>query len=212
VTASRRGCLAVPIRVPVHVRGVRTRSISTPMSAERITLETPRLVLRPVVEDDVPELASLLADPEVFRFLCDGAPLPAPRVQEIVTASAASFREHGVGQLVVTQRGDRTAAGLAGFRRAEIGGLELLCALRPRHWGQGLAEEACRACLAFAFENGIEEVLAGADAPNAASLRLIARLGFEPLRDTPGAFGTIRWFVRRRTAGFAPSGARGTSR
>ncbi len=80
-------------------------------------LETPRLLLRPIAEPDVPELTALLADPGVYRFLLDG--------------------------------------------------------------------------------RGIAEVLAGADAPNAASLRLVARLGFEPLRETPGAFGVIRWFVRR---------------
>jgi ribosomal-protein-alanine N-acetyltransferase len=162
-------------------------------------LETSRLVLRPVVEGDASEIMALLSDPGVFRFLCDGVPASPDLVREIVTASAASFREDGVGQFLATLRGSGAVAGLAGFRRAEIGGLELLCALWPRLWGQGLAEEASRACLAFAFQTaGVKEVFAGADAPNAASLRLIARLGFQPLRETPGAFGAIRWFVRRR--------------
>jgi [ribosomal protein S5]-alanine N-acetyltransferase len=168
------------------------------MAREPTTCETPRLVLRPVEEADVPELVALLADPEVFRFLLDGAPAPVAQVREIVAASATSFRTSGVGLYLATERGDGSVAGLAGFRPAEIGGLELVCALRPRYWGRGLAEEACRACLASAFEAGLEEVLAGADAPNSASLRLIARLGFEPLRETPGAFGIIRWFVRSR--------------
>jgi [ribosomal protein S5]-alanine N-acetyltransferase len=169
------------------------------MTRQPVSLETPRLVLRPVNEADVPGLAALLADPDVFRFLFDGAPPSVAQVREIVASSTTSFLAHGVGLYLASERGDRSAAGLAGFRPAEIGGLELVCALRPRSWGQGLAEEACRACLALAFaEGGPEEVLAGADAPNSASLRLIRRLGFAPLRETPGAFGVIQWFVLRR--------------
>lgn len=176
------------------------------MAREPSPLETPRLALRPVGEGDVPELAALLGEPDVFRFLCDGFPATPALVGALVAASEASFREHGVGLFALAERADGAAAGVAGFRPAEIGGLELVCALWPRCWGRGLAEEACRACLAFAFEGvGLEEVLAGADAPNSASLRLIARLGFEPLRETPGAFGAIRWFVLRRDA------ARGSS-
>jgi RimJ/RimL family protein N-acetyltransferase len=76
---------------------------------------------------------------------------------------------------------------------------ELAALLADPGRGQGLAEEACRACLDLALERGLAEVLAGADAPNRASLRLIERLGFAPLRETPGAFGAIRWFVRRVT-------------
>lgn len=162
-------------------------------------LATPRLALRPVARSDVAELSALLANPGVFRFLLDGAPAPPALVRELVAASEAIFRDTGVGLFLATDREGGGVAGLAGFRRAEIGGIELVCALWPRCWKRGLAGEACRACLAFAFDEArLDEVLAGADAPNAASLRLIARLGFEPLGETPGAFGAIRWFVLRR--------------
>jgi RimJ/RimL family protein N-acetyltransferase len=120
-------------------------------------------------------------------------------VHEIIAASAAGYRERGAGVFLAALRDGGGVAGLAGFRPAEIGGLELVCALWPRRWGKGLAVEACRACLAYAFETvGLDEVLAAADAPNDASLHLIERLGFEPLRETPGAFGVIRWLVVRR--------------
>ncbi len=168
--------------------------------APAASLQTPRLLLRPVAERDVPELAALLAEPGVYRFLLDGVPATTSVARDLVAASAAGFLEGGVGVFHATRRDDGAFVGMAGLRRAEIGGLELVCALWPRCWGQGLAEEACRACLDRAAERGIAEVLAGADAPNTASLRLIARLGFEPLRETPGAFGSIRWFVRRAKA------------
>ena len=59
-------------------------------------------------------------------------------------------------------------------RRAEIGFL-----LGRAHWGRGLASEAVRAVLAFAFaEMGLHRVEADVDPQNGASLALLARLGF----------------------------------
>lgn len=180
------------------------------MPREPTSVETPRLLLRPLrpeSEADVAELAALLAEPDVYRFLFDGAPPSVAQVRELAAQSATIRGAHRVGLLLVTLRGERSLAGLAGLRPAEIGGLELVCALRPRFWGQGLAEEACRACLAHVFAGeDVAEVVAGADAPNSSSLRLIERLGFEPLEETPGAFGVIRWFVLRRSDGSGPAG------
>ena len=59
-------------------------------------------------------------------------------------------------------------------RRAEIGFL-----LGRAHWGRGLASDAVRTALAFAFaEMGLHRVEADVDPENGASLRLLARLGF----------------------------------
>ncbi len=117
-------------------------------------------------------------------------------VRDMIRESVTAFESGGAGLFLARLPDSACVAGLMGFRRAEIGGTELVCALWPRFWGQGLAAEGCRACLGFAtHDRGIADVLAAADAPNAASLRLIERLGFRRLRETPGAFGAIRWFV-----------------
>lgn len=59
-------------------------------------------------------------------------------------------------------------------RRAEIGFI-----LGRVHWGQGLAAEALRAALAFAFgPMDLHRVEADVDPDNTASLALLARLGF----------------------------------
>ena len=59
-------------------------------------------------------------------------------------------------------------------RRAEIGFI-----LGQAHWGKGYASEAVRAVLGFAFDAmGLHRVEADVDPDNAASLALLARLGF----------------------------------
>ncbi len=59
-------------------------------------------------------------------------------------------------------------------RRAELGFI-----LGRAHWGRGLASDAVRAALAFAFsEMDLHRVEADVDPENGASLALLARLGF----------------------------------
>ena len=57
-------------------------------------------------------------------------------------------------------------------------GLSLLL-LAPHAWGQGLAGEACRTAITRAFATGCDHLTAGVWADNAASLRLLLKLGFQ---------------------------------
>ena len=92
------------------------------------------------------------------------------------------FSEEGIGLFGIRMRGGRDLLGFCGFVRP--GGMEepeLCYELTPEVWGRGLATEASRACLRYAFgEAGFERVIAGSDAPNGASLRVIEKLGMKP--------------------------------
>ncbi|HEY6098084.1 MAG TPA: GNAT family N-acetyltransferase [Anaeromyxobacter sp.] len=164
-----------------------------------LQLETPRLLLRPLSLGDVGAVRSLLIDPDVRRWMCDGQVLPEATVRAAVEQSLAGFRWRGAGMFALRLKVDGAFAGIAGLKPARLGGVELGAGVWPRHWRHGLAGEACRAVLDDAFGRvGLERVLACTDAPNFRSLALIARLGFRPLVNTPGAFGAIRWFARAR--------------
>ena len=53
------------------------------------------------------------------------------------------------------------------------------CPFAARDWGQGLAQEAGRAVIEFAFETlGVKGLFAGHHPANDASRRLIEKLGF----------------------------------
>jgi RimJ/RimL family protein N-acetyltransferase len=57
--------------------------------------------------------------------------------------------------------------------------LELGFHFRPAYWGQGLAQEAARAVIAFAFETlPVKALFAGHHPENTASERLLRKLGF----------------------------------
>jgi len=92
------------------------------------TLETERLVLRPLVPNDIPALHRFHNDPEVRRYLWDNTEVSAETVAAIVDASEACFADLGAGFFAIemtTNPGE--IAGFCGFRRFE-GGDRLLLA------------------------------------------------------------------------------------
>jgi ribosomal-protein-alanine N-acetyltransferase len=107
-------------------------------------------------------------------------------VRRRIAASATSFARDGFGLFTLARREPpREIVGFAGLRRfGPAGEVELLYALRPDCWGQGLATEAAREVLRFGLEDlGLAEILAGADLENAASFRVMERVGMTFARD-----------------------------
>jgi RimJ/RimL family protein N-acetyltransferase len=145
-------------------------------------LETERLVLRPLSANDAGALHRISNDPPVRRYLWDDEPVSRATIEEIIAQSLRMFSEEGLGLFGVRLRGGEDLAGFCGFARLEgMDEIELAYELAPRLWGKGLATEAARACLRHAFEEaGFERVIAGADAPNGASLRVMEKLGMKP--------------------------------
>ena len=139
-------------------------------------------MLRPLAESDVEDLHRISNDPLVRRYLWDDEPVERATIEGVVRQSARRFAEDGAGLFGIRMRGSEDLAGFCGFLRLEgMREMELGYELAPELWGKGLATEAAKACLRFAFEEvGMERVIAGADRPNVASLRVIEKLGMKP--------------------------------
>ncbi len=144
------------------------------------TLRTDRLLLRPFEPSDEETLFQLWNDADVRRFLWDDQPVSRETVREQIAQSQKDFREERFGLFLISRAEEPgTVIGAAGlFRFPGADWVDLIYALRPAAWGKGLATEAARAVLRFAFEVvGLDEVLAGTDLGNVASQRVIERLG-----------------------------------
>jgi ribosomal-protein-alanine N-acetyltransferase len=138
-----------------------------------ILLETERLILRPYREDDLDDLATLLADPDVTRFLSYSRPRSREETAEKLHNILQHWRRHGFGIFVLLDRADGRFAGHCGVADAE-----LAYCLVKRSWGRGLATEAVRAVLRHAFERvGLPRVVGVAMAENVASQRVMAKSG-----------------------------------
>ena len=130
--------------------------------------------------EDVDELHRLWTDPLVRRYLWDDETISPARAASEVVRGTESFRSRGFGQWTISLSGQQAIIGFCGLRLfGEADEIELLYGLAPAYWGRGLATEAAREMLRHAFDDlGLGVVLAGADPPNGASLRVLEKLGF----------------------------------
>jgi ribosomal-protein-alanine N-acetyltransferase len=144
-----------------------------------IEIETARLHLRPFTPDDVADLHRLWTDPLVRKYLWDDLLIAREQAEAVVQGSLEGFAARGFGFWTVKRKGEASLLGFCGFRFfGEPPQVEILYGLAPQSWGRGLATEAAGAILRYGFEEcGLERVLAGADPPNAASFRVMERLG-----------------------------------
>ena len=165
-------------------------------------LETDRLHLRPVAARDAEALGILWNNPEVGRFLWDGAPVAREQTESEIERSRASFAERGFGQWLVSARERESALGFCGLRLSdEPADAEVLYGIDPLQWRLGLATEAASAVLRYGFETvGLERIVASADAPNAASFRVMEKLGMHLLRRTIEAGAEILHYAVSRAA------------
>ncbi|MDX1530890.1 MAG: GNAT family N-acetyltransferase [Rhodothermales bacterium] len=142
-------------------------------------LDTERLVLRPVRPGDVERLHRHWTAPDVRRYLWDDAVIPRPQVEEVVQASDDLFRARRGGLWMLRLKPERAFVGCGGYWYFhEPPQREFVLSLDADAWGQGLATEAGWALLTYGFTAlDLDEVQASTDPPNAASVRLMERLG-----------------------------------
>ena len=162
-------------------------------------LSTERLVLRPVTADDHAAVLAHWTQPDVRRFLFDGAALSGAEVAETIEESIGDFAARGFGIWLIELSSAAglasTAAGLvgtAGLRPLGGSGLEIFYSLAPGAWGHGYATEAARAVVEYGLGPlGLPEVLAEVDEGNAASVAVVRRLGMTPYAVVPGLLGPM---------------------
>ena len=155
-------------------------------------LSTERLTLRPVTADDHAALLAHWTQPDVRRFLFDGAALSAAEVTETIGESSRDFAASGYGIWLIEFGARAGLVGTAGLRPLEESGLEIFYSLAPGAWGHGYATEAARAVVEYGLGPlGLPEVLAEVDEGNAASVAVVKRLGMTPYAVVPGVLGPM---------------------
>jgi [ribosomal protein S5]-alanine N-acetyltransferase len=155
-------------------------------------LSTERLVLRPVTADDHAALLAHWTQPDVRRFLFDGAALSAAEVAETIEESIGDFAARGFGVWLIELGSAADLIGTAGLRPLGSSGLEIFYSLAPGAWGHGYATEAARAVMEYGLGPlALPEVLAEVDEGNAASVAVVKRLGMTPYAVVPGLLGPM---------------------
>ncbi len=154
----------------------------TQVSLPTPTLQTARLHLRPVTEADADALFALHSSAHALRYW-DSPPWTERGRAERFIAASRRIADQGSGARVAIDRAsDGSFLGwcsLTGWNPDHRSASLTYCLLEIA-WGHGYATEAAHALLRWAFDTlDLNRVQAEADTRNAASARVLEKLGFQ---------------------------------
>ncbi len=148
-------------------------------------IETPRLLIRELVDGDDEAMFDMDSDPEVHRFLGNHPYTDIGQSRENIAFIRRQYAEHGIGRWAVVLKEDGTFIGWTGFKRmveavnGHIHHLDFGYRHARRFWGKGYASEAAKAALEYGVDSlGFTDVYAMTDVGNAGSRRILEKLGF----------------------------------
>ena len=141
-----------------------------------------RLIIRHLALSDADFIVQQLTDPGFLRYIGDrGVRNAEDALRYLRDGPIESYAKNGFGLNAVVERESQRCIGLCGvLRRDTLPEPDLGYAFLPEFLGQGFALEAARAVLAHArAELGLTAILAIVQPDNAASIKLLDKLGFE---------------------------------
>ncbi|MGH7596409.1 MAG: GNAT family N-acetyltransferase [bacterium] len=171
-------------------------------------IKTQRLALRPFTLADVDEIHQLWIEPGVRKYLWDDETIPKEKAQEVIAKGIELFNAKGLGLWAATFHDQSTIIGFCGYWYFhEPPELEILYGIAPEYWGNNLATEATQAMLQFGFQYlKFDEIIACADAPNAASFRIMEKTGMKFLkRENRNGLDTIFYSISKNDFQFDDS-------
>ena len=143
------------------------------------SFSTPRLLLPPLTRAHLPEMAAVLGDPEVGRYV-GGDDLNDETIAAQMAMFADEWAKRGYGQSAAMLRSTNEFVGRIGLHYwPQWDDVELGYILKRSAQGAGLAAEGATAWIAWAESApGIDSIIANIDPRNVASVGLATKLGF----------------------------------
>lgn len=144
-------------------------------------IETYRLGFSHWEEGDLALATKLWGEPEVTRYISATGLFDEQAIAARLALECDNQRSYKVQYWPVFALLTGDLVGCCGLRPYDLEQdvYELGVHLRSAYWGQGLAKEACRAAMDYAFETlGAADLFAGHHPENRASAALLQSLGF----------------------------------
>lgn len=147
-------------------------------------LETQRLILREMTQEDLGDLCEILQDPVAMTAYEHAFSLE--EVEIWLDRQRERYRRDGVGLWAAVSRETGELVGQVGLTYQDIQAaapaLEVGYLLKRRFWRQGYATEAARGCKRYAFDLlGADAVVSVIRDTNAASQAVARRNGMRPV-------------------------------
>ncbi|MDA0148278.1 GNAT family N-acetyltransferase [Vibrio sp. LaRot3] len=145
-------------------------------------LETERLILKPVTQQDIDVYTELLSCPKITRYLPGGQPFSDDYIKNYVPKKVAHWR-HGFGTFILFLKSDpRVKIGYAGVEYTTDSQVpDIRYGLLESYQGFGYAYEAAKVSVEYTLTNtDIKRIFGVAVEENQASVKLLKKLGMQP--------------------------------
>ena len=155
-------------------------------------IQTERLRLRRIWEEDAPRIHDCIKDPRIHRNVGTIPPDQSlERTRERILENAARFDAGTSFGFAITVGGD-AIVGMTGGHFTKYASFDFGYWIAPEAWGNGYATEAAGGLMAWMIaEHGVKAFTAGYIADNPASGRVLSKLGLIHA-------GRSRYFVQGR--------------
>lgn len=152
-------------------------------------IETPRLGLRPICQEDFADWYAMLSDPETMSYY--PAPFDAAKTQSWIDWTLENYRVYGVGLWAVVLKETGAFIGDCGITMQNIYGdgrlfPEVGFHIDKRYWRKGYAGEAAAAVLKHAFRKmPSDEIFCYQKWTNTASRKTAEKIGMRLISERP---------------------------
>jgi [ribosomal protein S5]-alanine N-acetyltransferase len=161
-----------------------SEATGTNETTEKYFLKSERLGFRWWAADDLPLAQQLWGELEVTKYF--GGPFSEDEVRKRFKHERARRMVHGFQYWIIELLATGEFVGVCGLRpyRPAEDVIELGFHLLPKFWGQGLATEAARVVIPYAFEKyAPKKLIAGHHPENVNSKKVLGKLGFKYSHD-----------------------------
>ena len=170
---------------------------------KRLYLETERLIIRPLELSDDEGMFAMDSDAEVHKYVGQQPVTTIEQTRDVIKFVQDQYDTLGIGRWAVIEKGTNDFVGWTGLKlmKTTVNGhtdfYDFGYRLTRKHWGKGYGTESGRASLQYGLDvMGLKDIYAMTDVDNAASRRILEKLGFqftglfdydaEPIWRTPG--------------------------
>jgi len=154
--------------------------------SELTVIETDRLRIRKLIDNDAHHFLALNSDPKVVEFTGnDSFANHGEALAKIKEIQDEHYNARGYGRWAVIHKAEGEFMGWCGLKyRKQEGEIDLGYRFRRKFWKQGYGSEAASACLEYGHNDlGLEEIVATALIGNKGSIGVMKKIGMNFLRD-----------------------------
>lgn len=165
-----------------------------------LIIKTPRLYLRRFTLADAPLIYELNSKPEVLQYVHEHVIKDNTHATEVLTNIIMPQYQRNLGRWATFISHTHEFIGWCGLKfRTELDETDIGYRFLPQYWGKGYATEAAKHTLEYGLDTvGLQTITGRAHVENAASLKVLQKIGMTYLKDEVVDNCPVKTFVISR--------------